>query len=113
MIRKLALLAFVGALLLISTGYAHAEWNQQSEPEMIDFSFIYSGTVVNVQQYVNIREQPSVNSRIVMQAPKGADLFLRYWDENWFQVLSINGNDYGRSAEGIIGYINARFVKTR
>lgn len=109
--KILATLMLAGTMVIAPVPVAQAQAGIQ--PDLVSLSFIYSGTVVNVQDYVNIREKPDVRSRIVAQAPRGARLSLRYTgNQQWWQVLLINGDNYGVRAGDAIGYVHADFVKT-
>lgn len=75
-------------------------------------TFIYSGRVVGVSTYLAGREQPSTNSRVIMRIPNGTELYLRVHDNEWFQVLKINGDDYGIRPGDYIGFVSRRYVQT-
>lgn len=112
--KLLPLLLLIWGLVTVPVVQAQAQTQWQMRPEFTSLSFIYSGTVVNVQEYVNIREQPTVKSRIVARAPLGAKLTLRFVREDgWWQVLDIDGDNYGVRAGDAIGYIHDNFVRTK
>ena len=86
--------------------------NKDFNAKIQPVTYIYSGRVVGISTYLSVREQPSVNSREIMRIPNGTELYLRVHDNDWFQVLKINGNDYGIRPGDYIGFVNARYVRT-
>ena len=84
------------------------DFNAQLQP----VTNIYSGRVVGISTYLSVRERPSVNSREIMRIPNGTELYLRVHDNDWFQVLKINGNDYGIRPGDYIGFVSRRYVQT-
>lgn len=79
---------------------------------LVHASYIYSGTVVNIQTYLSIREQPDVNSPEIMRIPNGTRLSLRYTgNKDWWQVLSVNGNSYNVSPGDAIGWASATYIQ--
>ena len=107
----------VGLVILVNFSVCQAEnnfdlnknFNSQFQP----VSVIFFG-VVKVKTYLSLREQPNVNSREIMRIPNGSRLVLRFFgDQDWWEVLTINGNYYGVNPGDGIGYVSARYVSTR
>ena len=86
--------------------------NKDFNAKIQPVTYIYSGRVVGISTYLSVREQPSVNSREIMRIPNGTELYLRVHDNDWFQVLKINGNDYGIRPGDYIGFVSRRYVRT-
>ena len=88
--------------------------NKNFKTQLQPVSYIYEGRVVGISTYLSVRERPSVNSREIMRIPNGSRLVLRFFgDQDWWEVLTINGNYYGVNPGDGIGYVSARYVSTR
>ena len=86
--------------------------NKNFKSQLQPVSYIYNGRVVGISTYLSVREQPSVNSREIMRIPNGSQLVLRFFgDQDWWEVLTINGNYYGVNPGDGIGYVSARYVR--
>ena len=106
--KKFFAVAFLLATMILSTVSVQAE-----NFEFTPLSYIYGGRVVNIKTYLSVREYPNVNSREIMRIPNGAELSLHFTgNQDWWQVLSINGNTYGVRAGDAIGWVSARYVRT-
>ena len=88
--------------------------NKNFKTQLQPVTYIYEGRVVGISTYLSVRERPSVNSREIMRIPNGSRLTLRFFgDQDWWEVLTINGNYYGVNPGDGIGYVSARYVSTR
>ena len=95
--KILALFLFVG--VMVAAASVHA-------------SYIYSGTVVNIQTYLSIREGPGVDYKEIMRVPNGTRLGLRYTGTpDWWQILSVNGNSYNVRPGDAIGWASASYIE--
>ena len=95
------------AAMFFSATPAQAESNLN----FVALSYIYNGRVANVSTYLSVRARPSVNSAEVMKIYNGDRLELREDAPGWWQVLSVNGNRFGRAAGQAIGYVSATYVQ--
>ena len=105
--KKFLSVVILSVIIIFSTAPVQAE-----SFDFVPLSSIYSGRVVNIKTYLSIRERPNVNSREVMRIFNGDRLELREDAPGWWQVLSVNGNNFGRRAGVAIGYVNANYVQT-
>ena len=112
--KFLATILLVGAIFATVPVQAESDFdlNKDFQSKLQPVTYIYSGRVVGISTYLSVRERPSVNSREIMRIPNGTELYLRVHDNDWFQVLKINGNDYGIRPGDYIGFVNARYVRT-
>ena len=111
--KMVAAFLFVLAIFCVSPVQAQSDFdlNRDFNEKLVPVSYIYGGRVVGIRTYLSVRARPSVNSREVMRISNGARLSLRYFgDQDWWQVLSIDGNDYGYGVDGI-GYVSARYIQ--
>ena len=116
MLKKIFAVMMLAVAMLFATAPVQAQsdfdLNKIFNSKLLPVSYIYSGRVVGISTYLSVREQPSVNAREIMRIPNGAELSLRVYSNDWWQVLKINGNSYGvRPGDGI-GYVSARYVQT-
>ena len=115
MLKKIfAVMLLAGTIFATAPVQAQSDFNLNKDfnAKLQPVTYIYSGRVVGISTYLSVREQPSVNSREIMRIPNGTELYLRVHNNDWFQVLKINGNDYGIRPGDCIGYVNARYVQT-
>ena len=112
--KFLATILLVGAIFATVPVQAESDFdlNKDFQSKLQPVTYIYSGRVVGISTYLSVRERPSVNSREIMRIPNGTELYLRFHDNDWFQVLKINGNDYGIEPGYCIGYVSSRYVRT-
>ena len=95
------------AAMFFSATPAQAESNLN----FVALSYIYNGRVANVSTYLSVRARPSVNSAEVMKIYNGDRLELREDAPGWWQVLSVNGNRFGRAVGQAIGYVSETYVQ--
>lgn len=95
------------AAMFFSAAPVQAEANLNFVP----LSYICSGRVINISSYLSVRARPSVNSAEVMKIYNGDRLELREDAPGWWQVLSVNGNRFGRVAGQAVGYVSADYVQ--
>ena len=116
MLKKIFSAGILIAVLIFVSSPVQAEnnfdLNKNFKSQLQPVTYIYEGRVVGISTYLSVRERPSVNSREIMRIPNGTELYLRVHDNDWFQVLKINGNDYGIRPGDYIGFVSRRYVRT-
>lgn len=69
-----------------------------------DNQFGYGGTVVTENDPLNLRAAPSSNSEVIIQMPKGANVFIFGYNNDWYYVC------YKKNGVTYYGYASCQFI---